>query len=124
RRNGGGSSHDATTRMMAPDAITIPAGETRRGIVVAMLGCMQILAWGSTFYLLPVLARPIVEDTGWPYDRVMAGLALGLLAAGIVSPRTGRLIGRHGGGRRAPARGAPGGGGARRLAVRPARRGL
>jgi len=83
--------------MMAPDAITIPAGETRRGIVVAMLGCMQILAWGSTFYLLPVLARPIVEDTGWPYDRVMAGLALGLLAAGIVSPRTGRLIGRHGG---------------------------
>jgi MFS family permease len=83
--------------MMAHDAITIPAGETRRPVVVAMLGCMQILAWGSTFYLLPVLARPIVEDTGWAYDRVMAGLALGLLAAGIVSPRTGRRIGRHGG---------------------------
>jgi MFS family permease len=83
--------------MMAQDAITIPAGETRRPVVVAMLGCMQILAWGSTFYLLPVLARPIVEDTGWAYDRVMAGLALGLLAAGIVSPRTGHLIGRHGG---------------------------
>jgi len=82
---------------MAHDATTIPAGETRRPIVVAMLGCMQVLAWGSTFYLLPVLARPIVEDTDWPYDRVMAGLALGLLAAGIVSPRTGRLIGRHGG---------------------------
>jgi MFS family permease len=82
---------------MVQDAIPIPAGETRRPVVVAMLGCMQILAWGSTFYLLPVLARPIVEDTGWPYDRVMAGLALGLLAAGIVSPRTGRLIGRHGG---------------------------
>jgi MFS family permease len=82
---------------MAQDAITIPAGETRRSIVVAMLGCMQIVAWGSTFYLLPVLARPIVEDTGWPYDRVMAGLALGLLTAGLVSPRTGRLIGRHGG---------------------------
>jgi MFS family permease len=83
--------------MMTQDAITIPAGETRRSVVVAMLGCMQVLAWGSTFYLLPVLARPIVDDTGWPYDRVMAGLALGLLAAGIVSPRTGRLIGRHGG---------------------------
>src|SRR5690242_4574012 len=82
---------------MAQDAVTAPAGETPRAIVVAMLGCLQILAWGSTFYLLPVLARPIVEDTGWPYDRVMAGLALGLLAAGLVSPRTGRLIGRHGG---------------------------
>jgi MFS family permease len=82
---------------MAQEAFPLPAGETRRAIVVAMLGAMQILAWGSTFYLLPVLARPIVEDAGWAYDRVMAGLALGLLAAGIVSPRTGRLIGRHGG---------------------------
>jgi MFS family permease len=91
--------------MMAQDATAIPAGETRRPIVVAMLGCMQILAWGSTFYLLPVLARPIVDDTGWAYDRVMAGLALGLLTAGIVSPRTGRLIGRHGG-RRVLASGA------------------
>ena len=82
---------------MAHDAIPVPAGETRRPVVVAMLGCMQILAWGSTFYLLPVLARSIVDDTGWPYDRVMAGLALGLFAAGLVSPRTGRLIARHGG---------------------------
>ncbi len=82
---------------MTGDAIPVAAGETRRPIVVAVLGCMQILAWGSTFYLLPVLARPIVDDTGWPYDRVMAGLALGLFAAGLVSPRTGRLIARHGG---------------------------
>ena len=82
---------------MAHDAITVPAGETRRSVVVTVLGCMQILAWGSTFYLLPVLAGPIVADTGWPYDRVMAGLALGLFAAGLVSPRTGRLIARHGG---------------------------
>src|SRR5438105_2829813 len=96
-RRGGGSPHDPNGRVMAQDAITIAAGETRRPVVVAMLGGMQILAWGSTFYLLPVLARPIVDDTGWSYDRVMAGLALGLLAAGIVSPRTGRLIGRHGG---------------------------
>ena len=87
---------------MADEALPLAAGETRRSVVVAMLGCMQILAWGSTFYLLPPLARSIVEDTGWAYDRVMAGLALGLLAAGLVSPRTGRLIGRHGG-RRVPA---------------------
>src|SRR5262249_57641423 len=99
------SAHERHGRLMAHHAITSPSGETRRPVVVAMLGCMQILAWGSTFYLLPVLARPIVEDTGWAYDRVMAGLALGLLAAGIVSPRTGRLIRRHGGGRR-PARAA------------------
>jgi len=29
---------------MAQDAITAPAGETPRAIVVAMLGCLQILA--------------------------------------------------------------------------------
>ena len=75
---------------MAQDAVTIPAGEMSRGVVIAALGCMQILSWGSTFYLLPVLARPIVADTGWPYDRVMAGVALGLLAGGLVSPRIGR----------------------------------
>jgi MFS family permease len=91
--------------MMAHDTITVQAGETRRPVVVAVLGGMQVLAWGSTFYLLPVLARPIVADTGWPYDRVMAGLALGLFAAGLVSPRTGRLIGRTGG-RRVLAAGA------------------
>jgi MFS family permease len=91
--------------MTAHDATTIPAGETPRAAVVIVLGCLQVLAWGSTFYLLPVLAKPIVADTGWPYDRVMAGLALGLLAAGLVSPRTGRVIGRTGG-RRVLAAGA------------------
>ena len=71
----------------------------RRGkrVVVAVLGALQILSWGSTFYLLAVLATPIVRDTGWPYDHVMGGLSVALLVAGLVSPRTGRAIGAHGG---------------------------
>jgi predicted MFS family arabinose efflux permease len=44
-----------------------------------------------------VLASPIVRETGWPYDQVVAGLSVGLLVAGLVSPRTGRAIGAHGG---------------------------
>jgi predicted MFS family arabinose efflux permease len=72
-------------------------GQTRRGIVVAALGALQIPAWGSSFYLLAVLAKPITAETGWPYDRVMGGLALGLLVAGTVSPRVGRAIARYGG---------------------------
>jgi predicted MFS family arabinose efflux permease len=66
-------------------------------LVVGVLGALQILSWGSTFYLLAVLAAPIVRDTGWPYDQVMGGLSIALLVAGIVSPRTGRAIGTHGG---------------------------
>ena len=71
--------------------------ERRKAVVVTVLGLLQILSWGSTFYLIAVLAGPIVLDTGWPYDHVVGGLSIGLLVAGIVSPRTGRAIGVYGG---------------------------
>jgi MFS family permease len=80
---------------MAQDAMT--RRQIPRGVVVTVLGALQIPAWGSSFYLLAVLARPITADTGWAYDRVMGGLALGLLVAGVVSPRVGRAIARYGG---------------------------
>jgi predicted MFS family arabinose efflux permease len=68
-----------------------------RWIVVAALGVTQILAWGSTFYLLGVLANPIARDTGWGYDWVISGVSVGLLMAGMVSPRVGRAISKRGG---------------------------
>jgi MFS family permease len=70
---------------------------TRKGVTVTALGVLQILSWGSTFYLLAILANPIVRDTAWPYDQVAGGVSIGLLVAGIVSPRVGRTIGLHGG---------------------------
>jgi MFS family permease len=69
-----------------------------RRVVVTVLGITQIFAWGSTFYLLGVLATPIGVETGWALDWVMAGISIGLLVAGIVSPRVGRGIGKNGGG--------------------------
>jgi predicted MFS family arabinose efflux permease len=68
-----------------------------RRVVVTALGVTQILAWGSTFYLLAVLAPYIARDTGWQYDWVIAGASVGLAVAGIVSPRVGRFISSHGG---------------------------
>lgn len=68
-----------------------------RRVVVTALGITQILAWGSTFYLLAVLAPTIARDTGWSYDQVVIGQSVGLLVAGIVSPRVGRYIATHGG---------------------------
>jgi hypothetical protein len=32
--------------------------------VVPILGVTQIVAWGSSYYLLAVLAQPIAGDTG------------------------------------------------------------
>lgn len=70
-------------------------GERRR--VIAALGIAQILAWGSSYYLLAVLAGPIVRDTGWPYGWVVGGVSLGLLVAGLVSVSVGRRIEARGG---------------------------
>lgn len=67
-----------------------------RGIVTT-LGIFQILAWGSTFYLIGVLGKPIASDTGWPFAGVVGGLSLALLVAGIVSPFVGRKIAVIGG---------------------------
>ena len=39
-----------------------------RRVVVTALGITQILAWGSTLYLLGVLGHPIALDTGWSYE--------------------------------------------------------
>ena len=68
-----------------------------RVIIISVLGVTQIFAWGSTYYLLAVLAKPIVADTGWPLSWVVAGVSLGLLIAGVVSPWVGRIIARWGG---------------------------
>jgi MFS family permease len=65
--------------------------------VIPVLGLTQILAWGSSYYLLAVLAQPIASDTGWPLAWVVGGLSLGLLVAGMVSPRVGDSIQRLGG---------------------------
>lgn len=65
--------------------------------IVPVLGVAQILAWGSSYYLLAVLAQPIAQDTGWPLTWIVGGLSLGLLVAGVVSPRVGESIERVGG---------------------------
>jgi hypothetical protein len=77
--------------------LTAPPGEPRRAVVITALGLTQILAWGSSYYLPAVLAKPIAADTGWPLSFVIGGLSLGLLAGGLVSPAVGRAIDRTGG---------------------------
>lgn len=63
-----------------------------RALVVASLGATQILAWGSSYYLPAVLAKPIATETGWPLAWVVGGLSIGLIAAGLSSPYVGRTI--------------------------------
>lgn len=72
-----------------------PAAGRRR--TIAALGVTQILAWGSTYYLLAVLAGPIVADTGWSRATVIGGVSLGLFVSGLAAIAVGRGIERFGG---------------------------
>ena len=70
---------------------------TERHRTVSALGIVMILSWGSTYYLLAVLAGPIRTDTGWSVGTITAGMSVGLLISGLVAPRIGALIQHEGG---------------------------
>ncbi|MDX8433814.1 MULTISPECIES: MFS transporter [Mesorhizobium] len=77
--------------------MSTPAGMRGRGTIITVLGLTQIMAWGSSYYLPAVIAPAVARDTGWPLAWVVGGLSLGLMVAGLISPRVGSSIERHGG---------------------------
>ena len=81
----------------AGETIRVASKAPSRAVVISALGVTQIFAWGSSYYLPAVLAKPIAADTGWSLSWVVGGLSLGLLIAGLVSPWVGRAIARRGG---------------------------
>lgn len=74
-------------------------GLSERTQVISALGVVMILTWGSTFYLLAVLAGPIQSETGWSGGEVTAGVSIALLVSAFSAGQIGRLI-QHEGGRR------------------------
>jgi MFS family permease len=65
-------------------------------VAVNALGITQITAWGTSFYCLGVLAKPIVADTGWAMTTVFLGFSVALIVMGLISTWVGRLIDRMG----------------------------
>ena len=57
-----------------------------------VLGLAQILLWGGSFFILAILAGPIMKETGWSHQLVYGSLSLSLLVSGLVSPKIGRII--------------------------------
>lgn len=66
-------------------------------VSVNALGLTQITAWGTSYYCLGVLAKPIVAETGWAISTVFLGFSIALLVMGFISAWVGRLIDRFGG---------------------------
>jgi MFS family permease len=81
----------------AGETVRVASKVPSRVVIISVLGVTQIFAWGSSYYLPAVLAKPIAFDTGWSLSWVVGGLSLGLLIAGLVSPWVGRAIARRGG---------------------------
>lgn len=58
---------------------------------------LQILVWGGSFFLIAVMAEPIMEDTGWPSHWVYGALSLSILVSALLAPWTSQLVARYGG---------------------------
>lgn len=65
-------------------------------IAVNFLGITQITAWGTSYYCLGVLAKPIVAETGWTMTTVFLGFSVALITMGLISTWVGGLIDRIG----------------------------
>ena len=81
----------------AGETIRVASKTPSRIVIISVLGVTQIFAWGSSYYLPAVLAKPIAANTGWSLFWVVGGLSLGLLITGLVSPWVGRAIACRGG---------------------------
>ena len=73
-----------------------PADRERRRIVIT-LGVAQTFAWGSTYYLPAILAKPMAPDLGVSTSFVFAAFSLSLLVTALLGPWFGRAIDQRGG---------------------------
>src|SRR6516162_1303689 len=84
---------------MAPGVQKLPQRPSRVDpmvVAVNALGITQITAWGTSYYCLGVLAKPIVAETGWPMTTVFLGFSIALLVMGLISTSVGGLLDRIG----------------------------
>jgi hypothetical protein len=61
--------------------------------VVSALGICQLIAFGTSLYLLTALSKPIVTETGWDLAWVVGGYSVGTLVSATVSAQAGRYVG-------------------------------
>lgn len=63
-------------------------------VVVASLGTVQMLSWGSTYYLPAILAEPIARELGIADTLVFVAFSSALLTMAMLGPGVGRQIDR------------------------------
>lgn len=66
------------------------------GLTVAKLSVSTFVAWGVLYYAFTVYMPAMQVELGWSAATVAAGLSVGLLTSGALSPLVGATIDRHG----------------------------
>jgi MFS family permease len=61
------------------------------------LGVGEIFLWGGSYFLMAVIADPVVASTQWPRAWVVGALSIAILISGLLAPFVGRRIRRLGG---------------------------
>lgn len=64
---------------------------------VGALSVTQVIAWGSQYYAIGVLAPAIDDAEGWSREAIFGAYSIGLLAQGLAAFPVGALIDRYGG---------------------------
>lgn len=64
---------------------------------VVCLGTAQLIAWGTSYYLIGVFGEHIAATSGWSRGFTYGGFSVGLLVMGFASAWAGRAVDRHGG---------------------------
>jgi len=65
----------------------------RRLKVVSALGAGQLIAFGTSLYLLTSLAGPIARETHWDLAWVVGGYSIGTLVSAATAAQAGRFVG-------------------------------
>ena len=60
--------------------------------LVLVLSWLQLISWGSIFYMFSLLMEPVEADMGWHRSQVSLAFSLALLAEGLVAYPVGRWI--------------------------------
>jgi MFS family permease len=71
-----------------------PPGAVR---TLAVLSITMIITWGTLFYGITLIGPRIMAETGWSKTLIYGAFSLAILASGLIAPRVGGWIDRHGG---------------------------
>lgn len=74
-----------------------PLHKTANVALLLALGTAQLVAWGTMYYAIAVLGRPIRDELGLTERELFGAFTWSLVLSGVLAPSAGRLVDRMGG---------------------------